>query len=282
MKYLTNFLKGTIAGIGGIAPGLSGSVLLVILGLYENVVQAIGTLFQNFKKNVKFLLPLVAGFGCGILLFSKVIDFFLENYEFQTRYTFLGLVIGTVPLFFQEVRKKGFHKYHYIVIVFAAALGYILFGYNKGLFPVITAPNLLQSVFLGVAVAGSSIVPGIDSAVILSALGLYELYVKSLADFNLQILIPAAFGLIAGALAISAVMNWLLKKAYTVTFSVIFGWFICIIPNVLNENCKIATVQDGVYAICFAVVGCVVSYYFSDISGNNALIKRALQKIKKT
>lgn len=31
-----NFLKGIIVGIGGIAPGLSGSVLLVILGLYQN------------------------------------------------------------------------------------------------------------------------------------------------------------------------------------------------------------------------------------------------------
>ena len=32
---MKNFLKGIIVGIGGIAPGLSGSVLLVILGLYQ-------------------------------------------------------------------------------------------------------------------------------------------------------------------------------------------------------------------------------------------------------
>ena len=53
---MINFLKGIIVGIGGIAPGLSGSVLLVILGLYQKAINAIGTLFKDFKNNVKFLL----------------------------------------------------------------------------------------------------------------------------------------------------------------------------------------------------------------------------------
>ena len=103
---MQNFFKGIIAGIGGIAPGLSGSVLLVILGLYQKTVSAIGTLFKNFKENVKFLFPLFLGFGVGVLLFSKVIDFFLNNFEMYTRFAFLGLVIGTVPLFYKEVKKE--------------------------------------------------------------------------------------------------------------------------------------------------------------------------------
>ena len=78
---MLNFLKGIIVGIGGIAPGLSGSVLLVILGLYHKVINAIGTLFKNFKKNVIFLLPLCLGFGVGVIIFSKIVDFFLINDE---------------------------------------------------------------------------------------------------------------------------------------------------------------------------------------------------------
>ena len=85
-------MKGIVAGIGGIAPGLSGSVLLVILGLYEQAVHAIGTLFLDFKKNIRFLLPLVAGFGAGILLFSKVVDYLLLHWELYTRFAFLGLI----------------------------------------------------------------------------------------------------------------------------------------------------------------------------------------------
>mgnify|MGYP002535152246 CR=1 FL=1 len=49
---MITFLKGLIVGIGGIAPGLSGSVLLVIFGLYQKTINAIATLFKDFKKNI--------------------------------------------------------------------------------------------------------------------------------------------------------------------------------------------------------------------------------------
>ena len=55
---MITFLKGLIVGIGGIAPGLSGSVLLVIFGLYQKTINAIATLFKDFKKNILFLIPL--------------------------------------------------------------------------------------------------------------------------------------------------------------------------------------------------------------------------------
>ncbi len=280
MIYLKNFLKGIIAGIGGIAPGLSGSVLLVILGIYESTVAAIGTLFKNFKKNILFLVPLILGLFCGVLIFSKLVDLLLIHYECYTRYAFLGLVLGTIPLFYRQVRKNGFRKGYYGVIVASAALGFVLFNLNGNLFPTVTDPNLLQAVLLGVMVAASSIVPGIDSAVILSSLGLYELYVSSLANFDLQVLIPAGVGLLAGALVISAIMNFLLRKAYTLTFSIIFGWFISIIPKILNENCTINTFTQGMLAFLLALFGCLVSFYLGDIKTNNQRLKRLFQKTR--
>ena len=54
---MINFLKGIVVGLGGVAPGLSGSVLLIIFGLYQKTLDALGTLVVNFKKNVRFLLP---------------------------------------------------------------------------------------------------------------------------------------------------------------------------------------------------------------------------------
>ena len=276
-----NFLKGIIVGIGGIAPGLSGSVLLVILGLYQKTITAIGTLFKDFKKNVIFLFPLFLGFGVGVILFSKVVDFLLGNFEMYTRFAFLGLVLGTIPLFYKEVKKEGFSKKYYVVIVVAAIFGFALFFLNKDMFPVITNPNLLQSVLLGIAVAGSSIVPGVDSAVILSSLGLYELYVGSIADFNLAVLIPAGVGLVIGVLVISLIMNKLISKFYTATFSIIFGLFLSIIPNVLNESCSLGFNFNSVLSIIILILGFGISYFLGDIKGNIEKIKSFMNKSKK-
>ena len=275
-----NFLKGIIVGIGGIAPGLSGSVLLVILGLYQKTITAIGTLFKNFKKNVAFLFPLCLGFGVGVIIFSKIVDFLLGNFEMYTRFAFLGLVLGTVPLFYKEVKKEGFNKKYYIVILLSAIAGFSLFFLNKDLFPVITNPNIFQSVLLGIAVAGSSIVPGVDSAVILSSLGLYELYVGSIADFNLSVLIPAGVGLVIGVLVISFIMNKLISKFYTMTFSIIFGLFLSIIPNVLNDSCALGLNANSVISIIILILGFGVSYFLGNIKGNIEKIKALIKKIK--
>lgn len=277
---MLNFLKGIIVGMGGIAPGLSGSVLLVILGLYQKTINAMGTLFKDLKENLKLLIPLILGFGIGVILFSKIVDFLLNNYEMYTRFAFLGLVLGTIPLFYREVKKEGIRKKHYIIIGISAMLGVSLFFFNKSLFPAISNPNLIQSALLGVAVAGSSIVPGIDSAVILSTLGLYELYVSSLADFNLQILIPAGFGLILGAIVISLLMNRLIKKHYTVTFSVIFGLFLAIIPNVLTEKCVLGFKSASVISIFLLLCGFAFSYFLGNVKENGDKLKNSVRYVK--
>ena len=277
---MLNFLKGIIVGMGGIAPGLSGSVLLVILGLYQKTINALGTLFKDIKNNLKFLIPLILGFGVGVILFSKIVDFLLNNYEMYTRFAFLGLVLGTIPLFYREVKKEGISRKHYIIIGISAILGFSLFFFNKNLFPAISNPNLIQSALLGVAVAGSSIVPGIDSAVILSTLGLYELYVSSLAEFNLQILVPAGVGLILGAIVISLVMNRLLKRHYTVTFSVIFGLFLAISPNVLTERCVLGFNGTSVISINLLLCGFAISYFLGNVKENSNKLKNSIRYIK--
>ncbi len=277
---MLTFLKGIVVGIGGIAPGLSGSVMLVIFGLYQKTIDAVATIFKikNLKKNIAFLFPLILGFGIGILLFSKLVDFLLGAFEMQTRFAFLGLVLGTIPLFFKEVKKEGFSNRYYIVIVAAAAIGFFIFSLNETLFPQITEPNLFQSVLLGVSVAGSSIVPGVDSAVILSSLGLYELYVSSLADLNFSILLPAACGLIVGALVISFIMNTLVKKFYTATFSIVFGMFISIIPSVLTDACVLELNGKSVLSIILLIIGFFFSFFLGDVKTNVQRVKNTFKR----
>lgn len=275
---MTNFLKGIVAGLGGVAPGLSGSVLLIIFGLYQKVLDALGTLFKDFRNNIRFLLPVVSGMFVGVLLFSKVIDFFLGNYEMPTRFCFLGLILGTVPLFYSEVKKEGFSRKYYVVILLAAILGTWMFTLNPGAFPQVMDPTLWQSVFLGVAVAATAIVPGVDPAVFLSSLGFYEMYVRSLANFDLQVLLPMVVGLAVGAVGISFGMSQLFKRFYTGTFSVIFGVFLSMIPNMLNESCVLAMNGESVISVIVMVMGFLVSFYLGDMETNNRRLRKIIKR----
>jgi putative membrane protein len=55
-----------------------------------------------------------------------------------------------------------------------------------------------------------------------------------------------------------------MAKCYTITFSIIFGLFLSIIPNVLNESCRLALDLPSIIAILIAIIGCVFSYFFGN------------------
>lgn len=273
---MERFLKGIIVGLGGVAPGLSGSVLLIIFGLYQKTLDALGSLLTNFRKNVRFLLPLVAGMFLGVLLFSKLIDFFLNAYEMPTRFCFLGLIMGTLPMVWQEVRKEGFSRKYYLVIALAAVIGTWFFTVNPNAFPQVTDPTLLQKLLLGVAVATTAIVPGVDPAVFLSTLGFYEMYVAALANVDLTILIPMVGGLAIGAVAISFTMSLLFRRFYTASFSVIFGIFLSMIPNMLTESCVLGLNAASAVSVAVLILGFLISWYLGDLPRHNARIKNGL------
>ncbi len=275
---MERFLKGIVVGLGGVAPGLSGSVLLIIFGLYQQTLEALGTLLTRFKKNVRFLLPLVAGMFLGVLLFSRVIDFCLTEFEVPTRFCFLGLILGTLPMVWKEVRKEGFRKYHYLVVFAAVLAGTWFFTVNPNGFPQVTDPTLLQSVLLGIAVAATAIIPGVDPAVFLSALGFYEMYVHALASLELSILVPMVLGLALGAVVISFAMSTLFKWAYTGTYSVIFGIFLSMIPNMLTPNCRLGWDGGSLAAIVLMVLGFGLSYFLGDFRHNVSVLCKVIKK----
>ncbi len=278
---MERFLKGIIVGLGGVAPGLSGSVLLIIFGLYQRTLEALGTLVKDFRKNIRFLLPLVAGMFVGVLLFSRVIDFCLTGFEVPTRYCFLGLILGTLPMVWKEVRKEGFSPGYYVLVVLAAAGGTWFFTVNPNSFPQVTDPVLIQSVLLGVAVAATAIIPGVDPAVFLSTLGFYEMYVHALASLDLRILAPMVLGLALGAVGISFAMSLLFKRAYTATYSVIFGIFLSMIPNMLTPSCTLGWDGGSAVAVVLMVLGFGVSYFLGDLPGNLGRIRSMRKKEEK-
>jgi len=89
-SYLFLFLCGAIAICTMILPGISGSFVLVIMGKYEYIMNAIDTLN----------LPVLAvfGLGCivGILAFAKLLHFLMARWEKQTLILLLGFVVGSL------------------------------------------------------------------------------------------------------------------------------------------------------------------------------------------
>ena len=278
--FLKRFYKSIFVGIGGVSPGLSGSVMMILLGLYQETVDAIASIFKNFKKKFMTLLPVVMGMLVGMLLFSKAVDFCLESFEMQTRFAFFGLILGTLPLFYKESRKNGYKKYHYLFIIGAFAFSFCLFTLNDQFFPTVTEPSFLQSMLIGFAVISSSIVPGVDSAVILSSLGLYEIYVSSLADLNFSVLIPMAIGAAVGALTVSMLISKLLKHFYTATFSSLFGLFLGMIPTIFNESCVLALDTKTLVSIILCILGFGVSLFMGNAEENIKKIKAFLSRKK--
>ncbi len=276
MKTLITFLKGIVVGLGAVAPGLSGSILLVIFGLYQKIVSTVSHIFKDFKRNVLFLLPLALGIGGGMVLFSRLIDIPLTHFPMQTYYMFLGLILGTIPMVFKEVKKEGYHPKYIIFTVVSFAAGAAFFLLNQGLFPNIENANILQSVGLGVVVAAAYLVPGVDSFAILSAFGLYNLWKDSLGNLDFKVLLPAGLGLVIGALIICFGFNKLFDKWYTGTYSIIFGLFLAVILNYIVKECP-APALDGRTAISVVLffVGLAFSLAFSQI-------ERIIEKLKKT
>lgn len=87
---------GMIAISAMILPGISGSTLLLIFGLYIPIISAIKELL-HFNLSY-FPVLLIFGFGiiAGALLVIKLIKKALEKYRSQTIYTIIGLMIGSL------------------------------------------------------------------------------------------------------------------------------------------------------------------------------------------
>lgn len=86
------FVSGMIAICAMILPGISGSFLLLLLGQYEHMLNAIHQL--NFTEIIVFVI----GALIGILGFSKILNFLLKNYEEITMAFLIGVMLGSLKV----------------------------------------------------------------------------------------------------------------------------------------------------------------------------------------
>ena len=193
MKGFLNIIKGIFIGAGAIVPGVSSGVLCVIFGIYEKLLDAVLNFFKDIKQNVKFLFPIVLGVGIGVLIFSNALNYVLYEFPTQTKSIFIGLIIGTIPSLLKEVNEKEkFHPQNLIYLLIALGIGIIsvILENRISIIRDIGDINIFYLVICGAMMSLGIIVPGVSSTIILMLLGVYPVYLQSIATINLPVLIP--------------------------------------------------------------------------------------------
>lgn len=96
------FIAGFIGAVAMIIPGISGSLLMLMMGVYTIIITAIPALFEpsTFTKALFLLLPNGVGVLLGLLCGAKAISLLFEKLPHQTYAVIFGLICGSVFVIF--------------------------------------------------------------------------------------------------------------------------------------------------------------------------------------
>ncbi len=118
------FLAGLIYAVCAISPGISGSTILLALGLYTALVEGIGNL--DFGA----ILPLAVGAVVGVLAFAKLMDHFFRNNRKSTYCVIFGLTLGSVITVVIEAVSQMESGQEYLIPCIIAVVAGLVLGYG--------------------------------------------------------------------------------------------------------------------------------------------------------
>ena len=87
-------LSGFFMSIGIIVPGVSSTIILMLLGVYTTYLNAL----SSFDTSILF--PMTIGIAIGSFLFMKIIQILLNKYHSETMFGIIGFSLGSVLILF--------------------------------------------------------------------------------------------------------------------------------------------------------------------------------------
>ena len=128
------FIKGLGMGAANKVPGVSGGIVAFVTGFYEELIyslqkfnrKAIILLFNGrFKSlyqyvNGRFLILIFAGATFSYFSVSRVLDYFLRNYELFVWSLFFGMILGSIYYIAKDF--KDWTRQNILAIVFGIIL----------------------------------------------------------------------------------------------------------------------------------------------------------------
>lgn len=90
LTFIMLNIAGIIAAVALILPGISVSYMLLLLGIYNETIDAIGNLYMPF------LIPLGVGLILGIILTTKILSYAMTKHTRVTYLIIFGFIIGSI------------------------------------------------------------------------------------------------------------------------------------------------------------------------------------------
>ena len=259
--FLEIFLHGLVMGTINKLPGISGGLYAIIIGFYDHLMISLKKIgFSNLLKNKSpksflseinsfFLLTISAGMIVSYFTTSKILDYFLYNFQLQVWGCFFGLILGSVFLLIRKIdsidRKKS-------LIFFTSLILGLVISFVE---PMIENRNLVFIFFCGfISICGITI-PGLSGSFLLIILGNYKLLlVDSVNNFYnlisnyligtnlpvseilLHVLITFFIGSVIGLISLSRFLSFISQKYPRHLNFMIIGFVIGTLPIVWPWN----------------------------------------------
>ena len=260
-----NFIKGVLVGIAKIIPGFSGAILMISFNLYDRAIDAITHFFSDVKGNFFFLLELGIGVLVGIVLFSRVIAYFLLLNYLYTNIFFVGLIFGGIPVILKKISCSYDNFFCFFIsflFVFVLSIFHLDYVYRVqyGLF------DIFFFFIAGFFEAIGTVLPGISSTALLMLLGIYPFYIQVIGNiFSLSMfwnhmffLVPFSFGMILGIISISLLVNYLFCNYKERTFASILGFSF---GSVLLLIIKLIPYVSGLFSIIISFIFFLIGFF---------------------
>ncbi|MBW2966406.1 DUF368 domain-containing protein [Candidatus Woesearchaeota archaeon] len=122
-SFLYVFLGGFLAISAMFLPGISGAFILLILGLYKFILDALHNILDNISVFIVFGL----GAGLGAFTISRIISFLFRKDRCKTLYVLLGLVVGCLSIPIKKVyeSKGSWNLLSMIIVLIFLILGFL-------------------------------------------------------------------------------------------------------------------------------------------------------------
>lgn len=273
-SWLFRLIKGIVIGTGFIIPGVSGGVFAAIFGVYEPMIRFFANIRKNFLKNMLFFLPIGVGVLISMVVCSKLLGAAFERYEVPLLWFFIGCVLGTLPMLYQQAGQEGRQSHHMAILIITVIAMSLFLYYIKGWLSGVTIPTDSLWVWLmaGALMGLGAIVPGLSPSNFLLYMGIYGTMMNRIGGMELAVIIPVVIGALLCFLLLSKAFDRLFAKAYGGIYHFIIGLVIAstlmIIPwpgKVLETGAVAAYSPATVLVSVAACLGGVALGYYMGV-----------------